>query len=292
MPIPRDPRPQALLDAQFSLDGIADLDAVRARRTAAAEAGWRRFEVRPDLPYGPGPARTLHLFPAQGSAGPSPVLLFVHGGFWRSMAARDFAFLAPGFVPFGAALALIDYPLIPDVRLGDIVEACRRAVAWAFREGPAFGLDPGRIFVAGNSAGGHLVAEMMDCAWMREAGLPTDLVKGGTAISGLFDLAPVAASFQNDVLRLSPDEVLRFSPLRRPADLAAPLMLAVGGCETQEFLDQSARYAAHLRAAGAAVDHGVVPGTDHVTVVLDALADPAAALNRAVRRRMGLGSMA
>jgi arylformamidase len=285
---PPDPRAQALLDAQFTLDTIRDLEAVRARRRAAAEEGLRRFEVRRDLPYGAHPAETLNIFPAKGSTGPAPVLVFIHGGFWRSMAAAEFSFLTPGFVPFGASLAVIDYPLIPAVRLADIVESCRRAVLWLHREGAALGLDPERIFIAGNSAGGHLVAELADRAWLRGTQAPSTLVKGATAISGLFDLGPVAASSQNETLRFTPDEVVRFSPLLRPVDIGAPVIVAVGADETEEFLDQSRRFAGHAGAAGVEVDHRVVPGANHITVVLDALADPEAALNRAVRRGMDL----
>ncbi len=266
----------------FTLDSIADLDAVMARRTAASSAAAAAFRCVRRIPYGSAAAETFDLYPATSANEAAPVLVFVHGGFWSTMQATQFAFLAPGFVPFGAALAVIDYPLIPDVRMADIVASCRRSVAFLHAEAGRHGLDPGRIHVAGNSAGGHLVAELMDNA---ETGA---IIKGGTAISGLFDLAPVAASFRNDLLQLTPEEVDRFSPLRRTSRVTTPLIVAVGGNETGEFLRQSAVYAGHARSGGAIVDHIVMPGANHITVVLDGLASPAASLNRAVRRQMGL----
>lgn len=281
-------RTQAEIDAQFTLDTITNLAETVARRAQAAESCATSFEFTSNIRYGARDEETLNLFPAQSGAEPSPVNIFVHGGFWRSMEAAQFSFLAPGFVPFGAALAVIDYPLIPNVRLGDIVASCRRAVAWVHRHGAAFGLDPNRIFVSGNSAGGHLVAELLDRAWTKDAGLPADVIKGGTAISGLYDLAPVAESFQNDVLQLTVEEILAFSPLRRKIDIAAPTIVAVGGRETDEFLQQTADFAAALEKDGVEVSHRVVPDSDHITVVLDALADPHADLNRAVRKQMGL----
>jgi arylformamidase len=285
---PPDPRTGALLDAQFTLDTISDLEAVRARRSAAADQGLRRFEVRRDVPYGPHPAEKLNIFPAQGNTGPAPVLVFIHGGFWRSMEAAEFSFLAPGFVPFGASVAVIDYPVIPAVRLAAIVESCRRGVLWIYRNAAAHELDPERIFIAGNSAGGHLVAELADRSWLRGTRAPSTLVKGATAISGLFDLRPVAASSQNETLHLTEDEVVRFSPLLLPVDIGAPVIVAVGADETEEFLDQSRRFAGHVDAAGTEVDHRVVSDTNHITVVLDALANPVADLNQAVRHQMGL----
>ncbi|MDF2809004.1 MAG: alpha/beta hydrolase [Microvirga sp.] len=283
-----DRRSQAELDSAFTLDSIPDLESVVARRARAAQEGLAAFKAVRNIRYGTRAEETLNLFPAQGVSGPSPVHVFIHGGFWRSMEAAQFSFLAPGFVPFGAALAVIDYPLIPAVRLRDIVASCRRAICWVHHHGSEYELDPGRIFISGNSAGGHLVAELMDRNWTAEAGLPCDAIKGGTAISGLYDLATVAASFQNDTLRLTADDILDFSPLRRTVNIDAPVVAAVGGNETDEFLRQTADYAAALRAAGVAVSHMVVPNTDHITVVLDALADPAAELNRAVRCQMGL----
>ena len=88
---------------------------------------------------------------------------------------------------------MIDYPLMPAVRMAHVVDACVRAVDWVARNAASFGGDPDRVFVSGNSAGGQLVAEVMD----RDAGRT---VRGGTAISGLYDLEPVTRSFQNDDL--------------------------------------------------------------------------------------------
>ncbi|WP_425053441.1 alpha/beta hydrolase [Psychromarinibacter sp. S121] len=262
------------MDRQMSLDDVSDLDQLFERRGMAAKAGLDQFDVRRAVPYGPGQGETLNIFPAGEGA---PVLVFIHGGFWRSLDADLFSFIAPGFVPFGVCLVVIDYPLIPTVRLGDIVDACQRSVAWVAENIAAFGGDPDRIHIAGNSAGGHLVAEL--------ASRPgAELVRGGTAISGLYDLAPVTRSFQNDDLQLTPEEVADFSPLSRSLEIRMPMIVSVGGDETQEFLRQTDDFAAKI---------GVLPyhaaGTNHITVLLDALADPTDRLNRLVRAQMGLG---
>ncbi|WP_210484038.1 alpha/beta hydrolase [Microvirga antarctica] len=279
---------QAAYDAQFSLDSIPDMPPLVARRTAAADAGLAQFRAIRDIAYGDRPDETLNLFPPLSAEGPAPLHIFIHGGFWRSMEAAQFSFLARGFVPFGAALAVIDYPLMPHVRLADIVSSCRKAIAWAYRHGSDYDLDPDRIYISGNSAGGHLVAEMLDRSWLGASGLPSDVIKGGTAISGVYDLARVAASFQNDSLQLTQSEITDFSPLHRPLDIGVPVIATVGGDETDEFRRQTADFAEKLRVAGVPVTHMVVPGTDHITVVLDALADPSESLNKAVRAQMRL----
>jgi arylformamidase len=118
--------------------------------------------------------------------------------------------------------------------------------------------------------------------------LPEDVIKGGTSVSGLFDLRPVAVSFRNESLQFTPEEVVRFSPLLRRPDIRSPTIVAVGGDETGEFLRQSENFAQLVRSMGAPVEHIVVAGSNHITVVLDALADPDAPLNRAVRRQIGV----
>src|SRR5690606_32697452 len=117
---------QAALDEQFSLDRVKNLDALFARRAQAAEQACARFEMVPAISYGPHPVHRLNIFPAAGE--PGPVQVFIHGGFWRSLDANLFSFLAPGFVPFGATLVVIDYPLMPVARMSDVVHACQMSL--------------------------------------------------------------------------------------------------------------------------------------------------------------------
>ncbi len=265
----------------FTLDSIQDLDAVMHRRTAAAESASASYACQRLIAYGPDPDHTLDFYPAQSLDGPSPLVLFIHGGFWRSMRASQFSFLARGFVDQGVSLAVIDYPLIPRVRMEQVVHACRLALVHVLAHSREMGIDADRVVVAGNSAGGHLVAELMDTHWMAAMGLPDTCLRGGVAISGLYDLVPVALSVQNESLHLTAEEMSRYSPLIRSVHIRAPLVLAVGGDETSEFLRQTAAFAAHAQAHGTPTQHLVVPHTNHITVVLDGLAKRDNALNLA-----------
>lgn len=264
-------------DAAFRLDMITDLLAVFARREAAAKAALAEFPVQRGVEYGPDAAHRLNLFVPDRVSG-APVQMFIHGGFWKSLDADLFSFLAPGFVPQGVILAVIDYPLMPETRMDGVVEACRLAAQWLHGHIARYGGDPGRIHLSGNSAGGHLVAELVVDPALQ------GLVRGGTAISGIYDLAPVADSFQNDDLRLTSREVATFSPLVRPEAPDVPMVVAVGGHETAEFKRQSAAY-----ASKAGTTSMVIAETDHLTILLDAVADPASNLNRAMHDQMKAG---
>lgn len=286
------------LDAQFRLDRITDLDGLMHRRAEAARHALAHTAGLRALRYAPGDGHTLNLFLPQASAAAdtagagAPLLMFIHGGFWRSLDADLFSFVAPGFVAAGAAVAVIDYPLMPAARMADVVDACFAALSFLHRAAGDHGIDAQRIHLSGNSAGGHLVAELMDAAKLRHRGLAPGLPASGCALSGLYDLEPVRQSFQNDFLGLTPQEVAEFSPLRRPYTPAAPVIATVGALEMDEFLHQNQAYAQCCEAAGQPVQHRQEPGMDHLSVVLDALADPRQALHRRVRAMMGLPEQA
>ena len=276
------------MDAQFSLDHVPGLPAIFERRQRSADAALKRYAVHRKVPYADLPDHTLNIFPPEGARGPAPVQFFIHGGFWRSLDADLFSFLADGFVPFGAMLVVIDYPLMPATRMAGVVEACRNALAWTHENCARYGGDPDRLFISGNSAGGHLVAELADRSSLTRSGLPEDAVKGVTAISGIYDLEPVTRSFQDDSLNLTADEVTAFSPLNRVYDLAAPLIVTLGDDETEEFHRQSELFTRHCHQDRFPVSLLKVPRTNHITVLSEALAEPENVLNQAVRRQMGM----
>ena len=144
---------------------------------------------------GAGPNMTADLFPA--TAGGAPIQVFMHGGYWRSLDKDIHSFPAEGFVAAGGAAVSLNYALAPAVTLDAIVEQCRAAIEWIADNASRLNGDPDRIFVSGHSAGGHLTAAMLCTDWAAR-GRPADLVKGGTAISGIFDLAPLMETSIND----------------------------------------------------------------------------------------------
>jgi arylformamidase len=199
-----------------------------------------------DVAYGRGPNESLDLFvpdePVQGA----PVLVFVHGGYWRSLDKTDHSFVAPPFVAQGACVVVINYALCPAVTVPDIALQSARALAWVARHIAAFGGDPARISVVGHSAGGHLAAMLLACDWSQVgANLPTHLVRQAVSISGLFDLAPIQQTpFLQSSLQLTDTQVQQASPAHWPAprvvDGRGELWALVGGDESSEFLRQNA----------------------------------------------------
>lgn len=192
-----------------------------------------------DLPYGETSSEKLDLFPTRREA--APLLVFIHGGYWRSLDKSDFSWLAPPFVREGIAVATLNYGLAPHTPMEEMVLQTLRALAWLYRNADRFGFDPERIIVAGHSAGGHLTAMAMAALWpLMGEDLPADLVKGGFALSGLYDLEPLRhAPFIQADLRLDRARAARLSPAWLPPATRAPLYTAVGGLESSEFKRQN-----------------------------------------------------
>lgn len=275
------------LDAQYNLrSAVAEHPAYFERWARDSEWARRNRVCRPDLRYGTSEAERLDFFPAAGESLPAPLLLFIHGGYWRALDARDFGYLAPGFVRSGIAYASLNYGLAPNVDLPEIVRQCRSAVAWLVDNAEELGVDTDRICVAGHSAGGHLTAMMLLTDWPAlRPDLPADLIKGGCAVSGVFDLEPMRLCFLNDDLGLDAAAVADFSPTRlvAGADRSSPLILAVGGAETAEFLAQQAEFAEAWRARGFGCHIVELPGKHHFSAV-DVLAEGVQPLFRAVKK--------
>ena len=181
-------------------------------RQASAVARAGSPTARLNLRYGDQPDERLDLFPAARPG--APVLVFIHGGYWRSLSKDDHAFLAPALVAAGATVVIPGYSLCPAVTIEDIALQMVRALDWVWRNVEAHGGNPDRIVVAGHSAGGHLAAMLLCCRWRdRAADLPLNLVHGALSISGLYDLEPLRhVPFLGDDLHLTPASVRRLSP--------------------------------------------------------------------------------
>ena len=180
---------QAELDEALNARGTApDFDEVLRRYDEDSARVRARFKGTLGIAFGPSADETLDIFPAERAG--APIQLFIHGGYWRILTRTENSFAAEALVPAGATVVVINYALAPHVSLDEIVRQCRAAIAWTWKNARSFGADPDRLFISGHSAGGHLVGMMLATDWERDFGAPADVVKGATAVSGLYDLTP------------------------------------------------------------------------------------------------------
>ncbi|RZI41201.1 alpha/beta hydrolase [Herbaspirillum sp. HC18] len=230
-------------------------DSAQVRRSQAALF---------DIAYGEASGERLDFFPTNRSG--APLLVFIHGGWWRSLDKSDFSFIAPAYTRAGFNVALTNYTLAPEASIAEIVMQQLRALAWLYRNSERYDFDPGRIMVAGHSAGAHLAAMMMAAVWpVFGADLPADLVKGGILLSGIYDLDPVQhAEFVNVDLKLKPEDVASLSPSAMPQAHAAPFLTAFGGLESDEFKRQTRLIAQHWQSSH--TGDIPLPDANHLTI--------------------------
>jgi arylformamidase len=264
---------------------VPDWQRAFDRWDRGSEEARARLDCYLDVPYGPGEAEKTDIFRSRGES--RALLVFIHGGYWRSLDKKSFSFLAPALTAAGVTLAVPNYSLCPAVQVRDIVMQMVQACAWLYRNGPNFGAPARRLYVCGHSAGGHLTAMMLATLWPRYApDLPEKTVLAGFSISGLYDLREICKtpSINGDV-RLDEKAALEVSPAFMPPATDAPLYTAVGEKENEGFHAQNRTIAEKWKKVHKG-DHAC-RGDNHFTV-LERLADPAAALHRAVLAMMGL----
>lgn len=244
---------------------------------AAYFARWQRDSefVRATLPcvldlgYGPDARHRVDLFPA---AHPKGTLVFIHGGYWRSLDKDMFSWLAAAWVAAGVNVAIPNYRLAPAVRIDAIIDDVIAVMNWlmhppspsspsALGEGR---ISMDRVVVSGHSAGGHLTAALFAAPRERLRFDPARIV-GGVPISGVFDFAPLELFSFNADFKLDDAAVARLNLAHRKPTIAAPLVVAAGAAESSEFVRQSSlladAWAPQVRSLL------LLPGLNHFSVV-------------------------
>lgn len=225
-----------------------------------------------ELAYGPGQRNRYDLFSAPRRGHSTPLVVYVHGGYWQRGDRKDYSFVAREFVRRGIDVAVPSYTLAPNASIRQIVAeltTCLQVIWHHLGRRPV---------VVGHSAGGHIAAMLLATDWSKLPGLPDDLVKAAYSISGVFELEPLIPTSLNEALRLDRAEARAMSPLLGPpAPKSGWLVASVGGDESREFLRQSLAIAGQWSAAGVKAECVVVPSTNHFTIV-DELSNPESAM--------------
>ena len=218
----------------------------------------------------------------------APIMVFIHGGSWRSGRSSDFAVYAEPFIKAGAHFVSIDFTNVVETKgdLFPLVDQCRRAVAWVYRSAAKFDGNRDEMYLCSRSSGSHLASCVIITEWEKQ-GLPRDIFKGAVLGSGMYDLKPVRLSSRSNYVKITDDIEHQLSAVRHIDRVHTPLVLGIGALETPEFQRQSRDFAAALKAAGKPVELVVAPGYNHYEVG-ETLGHPYALLGRAAIKMMKL----
>jgi arylformamidase len=279
---------QAALDAAYNQAAYApNREQLIARQAATSRLVRARLGAPQRAAYGDAPIEQLDLYRTRHER--AAIFVLIHGGAWRAGRAETYAAPAEMFLAAGAHYVVPDFSWVQEVggSLFAMAEQVRRAIAWVWRNAASFGGDPSRLYVGGQSSGGHLAAVALTTDWPRLFGLPADLIKGGMCISGMYDLAPVRLSARSQYVRFDDRTVEELSPIRHLDRLSAPLVVAYGTLETPEFQRQNRDFAAAVASAGRPVRLLVGEHYNHFELP-ETLANPYGLLGRAALELLGL----
>lgn len=276
----RDFQTQAELDAAYDVEKSVPDFMVYARQYVDSSADARRdLDCELGVKFGPSVEEYVDIFPA--SRPNAPVLIFIHGGYWRIMSAGDFSFAARGAAKADVTVVVANYALCPKVSISEIARQMRAMVAWVYRHISNYNGDPENIFVSGHSAGGHLTAMCALANWKRDYDLPENTVRGAIPISGVFDLEPIRKTFMQQDLAINDRDIREASPQRLIEPSRVPMLVTYGGDEPPEFVRQSETFLQAWKRAGNRGQFFPQLGRNHFTAITD-LADPESALCKAI----------
>lgn len=276
---------QTSLDAQYNIRAQIPDHPEISRRWAADSERVRAVlasRAKIDLSYGTEPLQKLDLF--QTDKPGAPLLVFIHGGYWRAQDKSEFSYVAETYTASGINLAVINYRLAPHVTMDDIVADVRASISFLYRNAENYGYAADKIYVSGSSAGGHLTVMALTTEW-KDIGLPANTVKGGCALSGLYDLEAIRLCYLNKEIGLDVPTAKRNSPILHLPLASAPLILSVGGAESAEFHRQQNDFMRAWQGAGLACSIVDQVGGHHFDMI-DRLADPASELWAATQQLM------
>lgn len=261
-------------------------EIVIKRCTRNSELARERIGAPKRFSYGPTAIEAADVFTTK--AANAPVMVFAHGGAWRTGRAANYHYMAEMFLNAGANLVVLDFNNVGEVdgSLMTMADQIRRGTAWAIKNAKSFGGDPDRIYVSGHSSGGHWAGVLLTTDWQK-FGLPQDCIKGGVCGSGMYDLKPVRMSARSNYVKFTDETERELSSQRHLDKLVAPVAVVYGTLETPEFQRQNRDFAAAVKAAGKTATLSVMEGYNHFEV-MESIGNPYSLFGRAALEIMKL----
>lgn len=221
--------------------------------------------------YGSDPAQKLEMFlpaDAEAAKGPLPIVVFIHGGGWRSGDPHDYRFMARALAPQGYAVVLAGYRLYPKTRYPGMLEDGAAALRWVADHAAKLGGDPQRVVLMGHSAGAYNAVMLgLDQRWLAAQGLSANALRGVVGLAGPYDFYP----FDSDATKLSfgkaanPEET---QPVVHARAGGPPLLLVHGTADKRVRPRNSVELARTMTRAGAPTQAVLLDGVTHEGLIM------------------------
>lgn len=221
-----------------------------------------------DIPFGPDPRQRLDIYLPRGGAPRSPVVFFIYGGSWSSGAKSTYGFAGEAFASRGYVTVLADYRLVPEVRFPAFIDDGARALAYVRTHVARYGGDPGRLFLAGHSAGAYNAMMLaLDPRYLARAGVPRATVKAAAGLSGPYDFLPLEGPVTQAAFGAARN-LAETQPVSFARRGAPRIFLGTGTADTTVLPRNTDALAARLETAGVPVTLRRYDGVGHAGTIL------------------------
>lgn len=183
----------------------------------------------------------------------SPIQVFIHGGAWRAGRASSYIYPAEMFLDSGISYAALDFNNVQDVGLDGMLEEIISSISWIYENADKLGIDRERIYISGHSSGAHLAGVILTTDW-EKYDLPSNIIKGATLLSGMYDLESVRLSNRSNYIHFTDELENSMSTQRHLDKIKSDVILAYGGFETHEFQRQTTEFYKAMKNSGKKVD--------------------------------------
>ncbi len=258
-----DPDLEKNYNLQASRNGLAD---IMQRWGSQSEQFRNNADATLNCRYGDGERDQIDVFRCGETE--APLYVYLHGGYWQRGDKSLYSFIAEPFLEAKTDVAIVGYPLCPQVSMTALMNKIRQAIVWLYRNAIELGISGERINLSGHSAGGHLTAMGLCTKWSTCGDeLPMDMLKTGISLSGLYVLEPLLRTTISDALHLTESEVRELSPALLTPTCNAPLLMILGGSETGEFFRQTEVLIEQWSRPERVIGRHVEPDADHFDLI-------------------------
>lgn len=224
-----------------------------------------------DIGYGTHPKQSYDYFSAGNN---SPIMVYIHGGWWQSRSKDDFTFIVPTLMDLGFSVAILGYRLAPDATIDQIISDVRTGLnAIEVKVQRERGSFPG-FHLIGWSCGAHLLSSV----------LHEPNVIDGIGLSGAYDLEPIRHCYINDKLQLNRETSLANSPIIKTNHFGKTIDLFVGGAELSQMQEQTINFYEYRKQNTQPGEFQLLNGCNHYTI-FDELVSVDGAIYKSIKRR-------
>jgi len=225
------------------------------------------YDVHEALAYGADPRQKLDVYVPHGLTGPAPVLLFFYGGAWSSGSRAEYRAFGQAFASKGIVTVVADYRLYPQVTYPAFVQDAAGALAYVQAHVAAYGGDPGRIFIAGHSAGAYnAVMLAAEPQFIEAEGGKPGWIRGVVGIAGPYDFLPLTEARYIDIFHGANNAGAM--PINHVTGPRPPMLLVTGTADSMVDSGNTDRMASKLVNAGGIATVIKYPGIGHIGIIL------------------------